>query len=72
MLIGVKATADFFFQKKKWKGTLMFFVGIFLVLYGWTIIGMGIEIFGFINLFGYGLALMILLSDQIVTLFQRL
>src|SRR3990167_10587947 len=53
LVIGPNKTMSFFFQARKIKGTSCFIGGIFLVLLGWTIIGMLVEIFGFINLFGY-------------------
>ena len=34
-------------------GTICFLGGILLVLLGWAVLGLAIEIFGFINLFGY-------------------
>ena len=49
--MGLTRTRKFFLNKKKLPGSLAFFFGAFLVLYGWTIIGMFIEIFGIINLF---------------------
>eukprot|EP01080_Neovahlkampfia_damariscottae_P007959 gene7959-12425_t len=49
---GIAATFKFFFQTRKWKGTLCFFIGFFLVLFGWAFIGMLVEGFGFLNLFG--------------------
>lgn len=51
-MIGVGKTYRFFFQKRKWKGTACFFGGMALVLYGWAIVGMCIEGWGFLNLFG--------------------
>eukprot|EP01133_Synstelium_polycarpum_P001362 gene1362-1562_t len=50
--LGFQRTGNFFFQKKKLKGTICFFFGIILVILGRTIIGLAIEGFGFINLFG--------------------
>lgn len=52
LLIGVKRSTRFFFQRKKAKGSALFFGGMLLVLVGWPVIGMGVEVFGFINLFG--------------------
>ena len=52
MTSGFSATFKFFFQTRKWKGTLCFFIGFFFVLFGWAFIGMMIEGFGFLNLFG--------------------
>eukprot|EP00163_Fabomonas_tropica_P008435 TRINITY_DN1808_c0_g1_i2.p2 TRINITY_DN1808_c0_g1~~TRINITY_DN1808_c0_g1_i2.p2 ORF type:complete len:103 (+),score=8.37 TRINITY_DN1808_c0_g1_i2:12-320(+) len=52
LLIGPSKTFGFFFQKRKWKGTSTFIIGIIMVLFGWTFIGFFVEGFGFINLFG--------------------
>lgn len=52
LLIGVKRSTRFFFQRKKAKGSALFFGGMLLVLVGWPVIGMGVELFGFVNLFG--------------------
>merc|ERR1719270_601476 len=52
VLIGVKNTLNFFFRMKRIKGTICFIGGMFTVLYGWPIIGVCVELFGFINLFG--------------------
>mmetsp|Transcript_83048 Transcript_83048/g.201450 ORF Transcript_83048/g.201450 Transcript_83048/m.201450 type:complete len:137 (-) Transcript_83048:147-557(-) len=52
MIIGMNKTFRFFFQKRKLKGTACFLGGIGLVLLGWPVIGMGVEGFGFLNLFG--------------------
>ncbi|KAL1500526.1 hypothetical protein AB1Y20_013182 [Prymnesium parvum] len=52
MIIGAKKTFKFFFQKRKAKGTACFLGGILLVLYGWAMIGIFVEGFGFLNLFG--------------------
>eukprot|EP01129_Flabellula_baltica_P004616 TRINITY_DN1619_c0_g1_i2.p1 TRINITY_DN1619_c0_g1~~TRINITY_DN1619_c0_g1_i2.p1 ORF type:complete len:138 (+),score=22.07 TRINITY_DN1619_c0_g1_i2:284-697(+) len=52
LIIGHRKLKKFFFQRKKIKGTICFLGGILLVLLGWTFIGLFIEIFGFVNLFG--------------------
>ncbi|KAJ6251467.1 golgi transport protein [Anaeramoeba flamelloides] len=51
-LLGIKRTKTFFFQKSKIKITSLFFLGIFFVMIGWTIIGLIIETIGFVGLFG--------------------
>eukprot|EP01097_Dermamoeba_algensis_P003645 TRINITY_DN2507_c0_g1_i1.p1 TRINITY_DN2507_c0_g1~~TRINITY_DN2507_c0_g1_i1.p1 ORF type:complete len:140 (-),score=16.54 TRINITY_DN2507_c0_g1_i1:133-552(-) len=52
MVIRVRNVARFFFQPKKVRGSVCFLGGILMVLFGWTIIGILVEAFGFINLFG--------------------
>lgn len=52
MIIGVKKTGKFFFQKRKLRGTACFLSGVFLVFIGWPFFGIIIEAFGFLNLFG--------------------
>jgi hypothetical protein len=52
LIIGFAKTYRFFFQKRKAKGSACFFGGILLVLWGWPIVGMSIEGWGFLNLFG--------------------
>jgi len=51
-VIGFLRTILFFKRKQKIFGTLCFFTGIFLVFIKWPMIGIFIELFGFINLFG--------------------
>jgi len=57
-LAGITATTGFlrtilFFKRKnKVFGTVCFFTGILLVFFKWPIIGIIIELFGFVNLFG--------------------
>jgi hypothetical protein len=52
MLIGPARTLVFFLRKDKMRGTICFTLGFLLVLMGWVIIGLIIEAFGFVNLFG--------------------
>ncbi|GFQ96973.1 vesicle transport protein GOT1B [Trichonephila clavata] len=50
-VIGLERTFRFFFQRHKLKGSVAFFGGILIVLFGWPLVGMLIEIYGFIVLF---------------------
>ena len=52
LIIGPTKTYRFFFQKRKAKGTACFLGGIALVLYGWAMVGIVVEGWGFLNLFG--------------------
>ncbi|XP_067323160.1 vesicle transport protein GOT1A isoform X2 [Anolis sagrei] len=51
VIIGLRRTFGFFFQKPKLKGTSFFLGGIIIVLLRWPVLGMLLEIYGFINLF---------------------
>ena len=50
-VIGLERTFRFFFQYHKIKGTSAFFGGILVVLFGYPLIGMIVEAYGFIVLF---------------------
>jgi len=50
-VIGLERTFRFFFQWHKVKGSAAFFGGILVVLFGWPILGMAVEAYGFIVLF---------------------
>ncbi|KAH7639350.1 vesicle transport protein GOT1B isoform X1 [Dermatophagoides farinae] len=50
-IIGLERTFWFFFQRHKWKASTSFFSGIIIVLFGWPIIGMILESYGFLLLF---------------------
>ncbi|XP_078715193.1 vesicle transport protein GOT1B isoform X2 [Lampetra fluviatilis] len=50
-VIGLERTFRFFFQKHKLRAAAFFFGGILIVLVGWPMIGMVLEIYGFFLLF---------------------
>ena len=54
--IGVRRTLRFFLQKRRLRGSVLFFGGIVFVIAGksvaWTFVGLALEAFGFLNLFG--------------------
>jgi hypothetical protein len=52
MTLGPGRTAGYFLQPRKARATGFLAFGIFLVFYGWPILGMALEIFGLLNLFG--------------------
>lgn len=52
LLIGPQKTFYFFARKQKIRGTICFFAGMLLVFCKWAVIGMAVEAFGFLNLFG--------------------
>ncbi|KAG0378780.1 MAG: vesicle transport protein [Linnemannia gamsii] len=52
LVIGGRKTLNFFARPQKTRGTICFFTGILLIFIKWPIIGIIVELFGFINLFG--------------------
>ncbi|CAL4189351.1 unnamed protein product, partial [Meganyctiphanes norvegica] len=50
-VVGMERSFLFFFQRHKWKGSGAFFGGIITVLLGFPLIGMCIEVYGFVVLF---------------------
>ena len=52
MIIGFERTLRFFFQRYKIKATLLFFGGILILLLGWPLVGVIVELYGFFLLFG--------------------
>jgi hypothetical protein len=54
LIIGPQKTFYFFARKNKLRGSICFIGGIFIVIVvKWPVIGMIVETFGFLNLFGY-------------------
>lgn len=52
LIIGPTKTFYFFARKQKLRGTACFIGGILLVFLKWPFVGMVVETFGFLNLFG--------------------
>jgi len=52
LIIGPQKTFYFFARKNKLRGTACFLGGILLVFLKWPTIGVLVEMFGFLNLFG--------------------
>jgi len=52
LIIGPQKTFYFFARKQKLRGTVCFIGGILLVFLKWPLIGVVVETFGFLNLFG--------------------
>jgi hypothetical protein len=61
-------TFAFFAQRDRLKGTTAFLGGIVTVLLGWPILGMIIELYGFVALFGGFLPLVISFLRQVTSL----
>ncbi|XP_043932009.1 vesicle transport protein GOT1A isoform X1 [Protopterus annectens] len=53
IIIGLRRTFTFFFQRPKLKGTSFFLGGILVVLFRWPVIGMILETYGFVTLFNF-------------------
>jgi len=62
--IGPGRTAGYFFQPKKSRATGCLAFGIFLVLVGWPVFGIVLEIFGLLNLFGNMFPIVIAMLKQ--------
>jgi len=52
MIVGWKSAINLFFQTKSIKGSVCFFLGIILVLLGWSLFGIIAEFIGVYYLFG--------------------
>jgi hypothetical protein len=68
MTLGPGRTAGYFFQPKKARATACLALGLFLVFVGWPIIGLLLEGFGLLNLFGnmFPVAMVILKQMPII------
>ncbi|XP_036298378.1 vesicle transport protein GOT1A isoform X1 [Pipistrellus kuhlii] len=51
LIIGLRKTLFFFFQRHKLKGTSFFLGGVVVVLLRWPLLGMFLETYGFFSLF---------------------
>ncbi|XP_058286893.1 vesicle transport protein GOT1A-like [Hylobates moloch] len=51
LIIGLRKTFWFFFQRHKLKGTSFFLGGVVIVLLRWPLLGMFLETYGFFSLF---------------------
>ncbi|CAM6041026.1 unnamed protein product [Sphagnum compactum] len=51
LTIGMKSTVSFFLKPRNYKGSILFGAGFCLVIFGWAVVGMMIEAYGFILLF---------------------
>lgn len=63
--IGIKRSFTLFTRRDRIRGTICFFLGIALVLMRWGLIGICIEAFGFLNLFGNFLPTVLTVGRQI-------
>uniref|UniRef100_A0A8C0VV52 Vesicle transport protein GOT1A n=1 Tax=Castor canadensis TaxID=51338 RepID=A0A8C0VV52_CASCN len=51
LIIGLRRTFSFFFQRHKLKGTSFFLGGVVIALLHWPLLGMVLEAYGFFSLF---------------------
>lgn len=72
LTIGIRRSITLFTRKDRIRGTVCFFTGIVLVLLKWGLVGICIEGFGFLNLFGNFLPTVLVGARQIPVLRQIL
>ncbi|KAM4625797.1 vesicle transport protein GOT1A isoform 1-T1 [Polymixia lowei] len=76
-IIGLWRTAQFFFQRHKFRGSFFFLGGVGLVLCRWPIIGMLVESYGFVLLFrsffpmAFGIVLSVVNIPFLNTVYKR-
>jgi len=63
--IGLKGTIAIFTRRDRIRGTVCLVLGILLVLMKWGIVGVALEGFGFLNLFGNFLPVALNLARQV-------
>ena len=63
--IGLKRTLNLFTRRDRIRGTVCFVLGIILVLLRWGLFGIVLEGFGFLNLFGNFLPIVLTVGRQI-------
>eukprot|EP00252_Welwitschia_mirabilis_P009291 TRINITY_DN2176_c0_g1_i1.p1 TRINITY_DN2176_c0_g1~~TRINITY_DN2176_c0_g1_i1.p1 ORF type:complete len:141 (-),score=15.74 TRINITY_DN2176_c0_g1_i1:250-672(-) len=68
LTIGVKSTMQFFMKRQNYKGSLAFIIGFFLIVIGWSILGMILEAYGFIVLFSGFLPTVVVFLQRIPVL----
>jgi hypothetical protein len=64
LFIGPGRTTGYFLQPKKARATGCLVAGIFLVMIGWPILGIALEVFGVLNLFGNMFPVLMILLKQ--------
>ena len=65
MTLGPGRTVGYFLQPKKARATGCLIAGIFLVMVGWPVFGIALEIFGLLNLFGNMFPVLMVLLKQV-------
>lgn len=51
VILGVQSALKFFMKPKNFKGSIFFVAGVVLVVWGWTLIGFAVELYGMWGLF---------------------
>lgn len=64
LFIGPSRTTGYFLQPQKARATGCLAAGIFLVMIGWPILGIALEVFGILNLFGNMFPVLMVLLKQ--------
>lgn len=51
VILGVQSALKFFMKPKNFKGSIFFVIGVVLVVWGWTLVGFAVELYGMWGLF---------------------